>query len=288
MKQIISILGASGFIGRAMYKYFTEELTSEYTVHGTYFKHRNSEELAYWDARDRSSVREYLLKHRPQFLIVLTGSKDVKRCEEDYAYAHSRNTKPIEDICYVIKRYSLNTRVIFFSTDYVFDGQRGYYSAEDPPNPLTNYGKSNAIAEQILEQSGVDYKIIRASAIMGRGSVFFDWLINAIKNEKEVTLFSDVIFTPTPLPLVTKITDEIIKRYETISMKIHLVGEKHISRYEFGKLVAGFIKGSKANVVPGPAPSLYPKNLTLLQSDIVKKYQTITLKDFLANEVNYD
>jgi dTDP-4-dehydrorhamnose reductase len=288
VKQTISILGASGFIGRAIYKYFTEELLSAYTVHGTYFEHRNSEKLAYLDVRDRSSVEEYLLKHRPKFLIVLTGSKDTKRCEEDYAYAYSRNTKPIEDICYVIKRYRLDTRVIFFSTDYVFDGQSGCYSANALPNPSTSYGKSNAIAEHILEQSGADYKIIRASAVMGRGGVFFDWLINAIKNEKEVALFGDIIFTPTPIPLVTKITAEIIRGYETVDSKIHLVGEKHISRYEFGKLVAGLIKGHKANLISGLAPPLYPKKLTLLQSDIVKKHQIITLEEFLADEVGYD
>ena len=229
---------------------------------------------------------------RTIFILLLAGSKDVKKCEQDYSFAYQLNTLPIESIINIIKQRNLNTKPIFFSTDYVFDGEEGNYTTKDIPNPITNYGKTKLLAERVLFESNIDFKIIRTGAVMGKNGIFFDWLIRALNTENDVSIFENVFFSPTPIQLLNEMVCALILNYEKIPEKLlHIVGDQRLNRYQFAMMISRLVETKCANLVPENAnleQSLFHKDLSLNQSDFVRERQTKSLDEYLENEVYHD
>lgn len=288
MKPVISVIGASGFLGSALMPELKKSYP-DYDVKGTFYNHNISGDLEYLDICDKELLKKYMLTLKPEFLFLIAGSKDLKRCEEDYDYAYRINTRPTIDIVDIIEEYKLDTHLFFFSTDYVFDGVTGHYTDQDLPNPGTNYGKSNYDAEKYLLDSPVSYTIIRTSAVMGRGSRFFDWLLAAFKSGQELDLFDDVYFTPTPLSLVIDISIILINSISNAPAIIHLVGSHSYSRYEFGLKLASLLKVSdKVKIVPSKSVDIFQKNLTMVQSEITRLNQHQNIDSFILESAQSD
>lgn len=291
MKKIV-IIGASGFIGSTMFNYLSQKLSNDYVVKGTYFSNKRANELQYMDITDSKRIEHYLLMEKPDFILMLAGSKDVKKCEMDYSFAYKMNTQPVEFIVDTIKKHELDTKLIFFSTDYVFDGEEGNYTTKDIPNPITNYGKTKLLAERVLFESNIDFKIIRTGAVMGKNGIFFDWLLRALNIENNVSVFDNVFFSPTPIQLLNEIVCALILNYENIPEKLlHIVGDQRLNRYQFAMMISRLIKTKCAYLIPENAnleQSLFHKDLSLNQSDFVRERQTKSLDEYLENEVYHD
>lgn len=291
MKKIV-IIGASGFIGSALFNYLSQKLSSDYVVKGTYFSNKKADELLYLDITDSEQIEQYLLIEKPDFILMLAGNKDVKKCEMDYSFAYQMNTQPVECIVDAIKKHELDTKLIFFSTDYVFDGEKGNYTNKDIPNPITNYGKTKLLAERVLFESNIDFKIIRTGAVMGKNGIFFDWLLRALNIENNVSVFDNVFFSPTPIQLLNEIVCALILNYENIPEKLlHIVGDQRLNRYQFAMMISRLVETKCANLVPENAnfeQSLFHKDLSLNQSDFVRERQTKSLDEYLENEVYHD
>jgi len=291
--MIVSIIGASGFIGRHLIDYLKISCGSlDYKIVGTYFSTKK-DGCEFLDVRNEKSIMRYLDKIKPDYILLLAGTKDVKKCEQSWEYAYTINTKPIENFCGAIKILGLETRMIFFSSDYVFDGTRGNYSEVDLPNPITNYGKSKFFAEKILMDSQIEFKIIRTAAVMGKGALFFDWLLDNLIWGQKIYLYSNVYFSPTPINFLCYIIKKILTDYEKIGNKIiHLVGEKRMSRYEFGILVRNLMNlENKLVIIPQVAnfdATYFQKDLSMTQSDFVKKNQIMALQDYMLQIIRGD
>ena len=61
----------------------------------------------------------------------------------------------------------MNSKLIYISTEYVFDGKKGHFRETDPPNPLNYYGKSKLQAEKIVLTGNNDNTVLRTSVIYG-------------------------------------------------------------------------------------------------------------------------
>ena len=218
---------------------------------------------------------------------MLAGSKDIKKCEIDPLFSYQINTKPVENISQIIIKHNLDTKLLFFSTDYVFNGKCGRYKSTSDTGPCTNYGKSNLLAEKLLTTSNINYKIIRTGAVMGQGSLFFDWLTTSLKNNRSVSLFDNSFYSPTPVFLLNEIIHNIILNYNTIPQKIiHLVGEQRLSRYEFGIIIQKLMNKHKLILSEHIDQPTFQKDLSLIQSDFVKQHQSKTLIEYLKLEIS--
>src|SRR3989338_3835167 len=83
--------------------------------------------------------------------------------KEGWHYTY-RNVKNVIDALQKTTR----GKMVFFSTDYLFDGKDGPYSEDAKPNPLNVYGKLKLECEQEIQKSGLDYLIIRTTGVFGR------------------------------------------------------------------------------------------------------------------------
>ncbi len=282
----VAIIGASGFIGGHLYDYFKKQ---NIDVIGTFFKHQKKDEYVYLDATDKKLVEKFLIEGEFDFIILTSGNKNVKECENNYELAYQLNVKLVENIISALCKIT-KSRLLVFSSDYVFNGDVGNYRDTDIPKPKTNYGKTKLIAENLLLNSPIYYKIIRTSAVMSKGGVFFDWLIKSLSFEKELKLFSNVYFTPTPISFLCGNISLLVREYANLNSKIfHIVGEKKLSRFDFGKMCKKYIKSSPTFLINEKYNSndyLFQYDLSMFQSDFVKKYQTKNFKQYIKCEIN--
>ncbi|MDR1874832.1 MAG: sugar nucleotide-binding protein [Synergistaceae bacterium] len=282
----VLLVGASSFLGHALFRGLAAE--RGVLTRGTCFSNHTDASFAPLDITSAPQIEKILDREAPDCILWVAGNKDLKKCQEDYDFAYRINTRPVLDLTECLARGKQKSRVLFISTDYVFDGKKGAYKDTDAPMPVTNYGKTNALAEELLLNSGVDFKIVRTAAVMGQGGQFFDWLIKSLLKNEELSLYSNVIFSPTPMNLLVQAFIDLILNYDAFQQKIlHLVGDVPMSRYTFGKLVAGIL-GSRSVLVPSQvdfSSVLFQENLSLVPSPCMKKYNNVSFKERLADEV---
>jgi dTDP-4-dehydrorhamnose reductase len=268
----VNIIGGNSIIGSFLYG----QLKKYFIINGTYFNHQSEQCKFYLDITDRNSIEKTLPFFDDSTVIFLSALKNIKACEENYELAYKLNTIPIKYIIEIIQEQKLNIKLLFFSTDYVFEGNTGYYAPHSPINPKTNYGKTKAAAEQLLANSSLEFKIVRTSAVIGLQSPFFLWLKNAIEDEIEISLYNNVYFTPTPINFLSDMIINVIKNYKNVSDRIlHIVGEQRFSRYEFAEKINHLLKGNGkfVSVEKDLSDSTFQYDLSLVQSSCIKDMQ---------------
>jgi dTDP-4-dehydrorhamnose reductase len=181
----IIILGAGGRLGAALLR----EYRDKFDVAG--FNHTQL------DLSDLGAVREKLLKASFDVLINAAGFTKVDLCETqpDRAFViNSDAPRVVAEIC-----DEKNARLIHFSTDYVFDGdKREPYTEEDEANPISVYGESKLAGESNVLAVQYQNLVVRVSWVFGpdRPS-FIDAMVQQAQKNDEVDAVADKFSTPT-------------------------------------------------------------------------------------------
>ena len=265
----ILIIGASGFVGQYLYNQLYNIKSID--LYGTY---HNSElsGLIKFNYKKKESFK-IISKIIPDIIIWAAGEKNLKKTELSLSSTLDDNLYPfitLIDSEYISKR----TKIIFISSDYVFDGSKGGYTILDKTNPKSFYGKSKDMSEKYLIDNHKNYNIIRAGGIIGDGSAFLKWLIKSFREDNSIELF-DNIFSPTPIINIFNCIADILNNIIDDKI-IHITGNSDISRYEFGLLVSEILN-SKI--------SLIKKNY--LESEL-KLYKDLSLKSSFFSKKNIE
>ena len=235
----ILVTGASGLLGRELVSQLL--LDKENSVIALYnrnpipIKHKRLIKIKI-DITYKTLLEDLLFKLKPDVIVHAAAYTDVDGCEINRHIAWNVNveaTKSIMKIAKVIKSY-----VIYISTDYVFDGNKGLYSEQDVPNPVNFYGLTKLISEEIVRSSGIFYTIVRPSAIYGFGGrrkSFAEYVIENLRKNSVVRALIDQYVSPIYNVLLAKALTEVMNLRPMGT--IHIAGE-WISRYEFAKKMA--------------------------------------------------
>jgi dTDP-4-dehydrorhamnose reductase len=128
---------------------------------------------------------------------------------------------------------------IFFSTDLVFDGAKGNYVEDDPPNPLSTYAETKMAAEETVRRHP-RHCIVRISLTGGispkgdRG--FNEEMKNAWRQGKTLNLFVDEYRCPSAAEVIGRAVWELAAQHAVGIF--HLCGAERLSRYQIGELLA--------------------------------------------------
>ena len=196
MAKKICVIGASSFIGRQVFQ--TLRHTSAcggMEVLGTYFSSAMLE-CDYLDITDAEAVRSYLATNEPDEVVLVAGIKDVRACEADESLAMMLNLDPVETMCNAIVESDMSTRLLYISSDYVFDAKQGNYCVDSPVNPTTAYGRSKVLAEDRVLRGDIFGCVIRTAAVMGCSDGFLNWLVGTLEKPDTVKLFGNSFFRP--------------------------------------------------------------------------------------------
>jgi dTDP-4-dehydrorhamnose reductase len=181
----IVIVGAGGRLGAAL----TREYRDKFDLTG--FNH------AQLDLSNLDKTREKLLETDFDILINAAAFTNVDLCETEPEQAFRINAEApriLAEIC-----GEKNSRLIHFSTDYVFDGEkREPYTEEDEANPISVYGESKLAGEKNVLAAQGRHLVVRVSWVFGpdRPS-FIDGMIKRAQESEEIDAVADKISTPT-------------------------------------------------------------------------------------------
>lgn len=216
----ILIFGSSGLLGSALinelknigYKLFLpqrEVLNSE-----------NSVEL----------IMDLILKEGITKIINLIANTNVDNCEEFPLKAYQSNVQILEKFIDVFAKTGIH--LIHLSTDQVYFGKGPHF--EDNPNPCNVYALTKYLSEYVA--SKVNSTILRTNftgkSLLKNRTSFSDWIVDSIKNKKEIKLFNDIYFSPLSIKDLCKYIEIVI---ESKNRGLYNLGSRDsISKAEFG------------------------------------------------------
>jgi dTDP-4-dehydrorhamnose reductase len=162
----VLVIGGSGFIGQYLMSQLRDK--PEYQVSGTYNSRMVRDGCGNWykvDLTEERGLDRVFELVNPQVVVLLAAMADVGACQRDYQLATNLNffgTKNVTSLCDTYR-----ARLVFLSTEYVFDGARGNYREDETPAPTTHYGQTKWEAEQAVSQCSSSWSVIRTSLVYG-------------------------------------------------------------------------------------------------------------------------
>ena len=180
----VTLFGASGLLGQAL----AQELSAEQL---TALSSRDA------DLRDHARVRAVIHDFRPEWILLSAAYTDVDGCESNRDLAFAVNCEGAINVAEAARE--AGSRLLFLSTDYVFDGsKRSPYEISDARNPASVYGESKACAEERLLEILPEVCIARTSWLFGHGGKCFPATILKLASTRpEISVVNDQRGSPT-------------------------------------------------------------------------------------------
>ncbi len=177
--------------------------------------------------------RSYGGRDQPDVVIHCAGYTDVDGATSEPELAQRHNALATEKVAVFCAERG--AKLIYISTDYVFDGTRGSpYSEEDAPNPINAYGRSKLAGERAAQQIAADCLIVRTQWMFGPGGRnFVAAIIDHARHGGEVGGVVDEIGSPTYTRDMAGALWELVA--EPISGIIHLTNSGYCSRAELAR-----------------------------------------------------
>lgn len=241
--QTVLITGANGFVG----SYLTRRLLDDYRVIATGrgecrldINHKNFYYKSL-DFTEENEVGAILSAYQPELIIHSGAMSKPDDCEGDRDGAYKTN---VTATGYLLKAAArLKSFFLFLSTDFIFSGEEGMYSEDDPAAPVNYYGLTKLQAEELVKQYPYDWSIVRTVLVYGdprggRGNIL-TMVANNLKAGMSLKIFNDQVRTPTYVEdLAQGIKTIIDKRATGI---FHLSGEDVRTPYEMAVEAADYL-----------------------------------------------
>jgi dTDP-4-dehydrorhamnose reductase len=147
---------------------------------------------------------------RADVIVHLAALTNVDGCEEDPAAATRINHLGTRNVADAASRWG--ARLIYVSTDYVFDGHKqGEYDESDAPDPVNVYGRTKLAGESEVMRAA-DRWVVRSSWIFGDGHNFIRTVIDRAREGLPLRIVDDQIGRPTSATAVAAAVKELIDR----------------------------------------------------------------------------
>jgi dTDP-4-dehydrorhamnose reductase len=180
----VTVFGSSGLLGQALVQELKDEQLTALSSTDA-------------DLRDPARIQEVIRASRPDWIVLSAAYTDVDGCESNRDLAFAVNCEGAINVAQAARE--AGSRLIFPSTDYVFDGTKGSpYEANDARNPINVYGESKARAEERLLEVLPDICIVRTSWLFGPGGKCFPaTILKLAASRPEISVVNDQRACPT-------------------------------------------------------------------------------------------
>ena len=235
----ILVIGGSGFIGR----YLARRLggVAGHEVFCTFRSRPPGDDANHWyqlELTDPVALEKLFGLIRPEVVVHLAALADVGTAEREPERAAAVNSVATAAIARHCEAFG--ARLVFVSTEYVFDGQRGFYREGEPPNPTTQYGRTKRDGERTVASLSSYWSILRTSIVYGwpapGGRNFVPWLIDRLHRGEAYVGSTQVMRTPV---YMEHLVDGIVRLVEDFYPGVHhMAGRDWVSMYDFASAVA--------------------------------------------------
>jgi len=249
------VIGASGQVGGELMRVISARGRE---VAGTYCGCKVPG-LSLLDIRDVDQVTACIEKHNPQRIYLTSSLTHVDGCQTHPKEGYAVNVQGVLNVIQAADRVEAD--IVYFSSDYVFDGQAGPYREDDTSCPINEYGKQKCLAEQAILLRRHDL-VIRTTLVYGwerQGKNFVARFVEALKNGNTCKVPDDQFGTPTYTP---DLAEAVVQLAEAGADGIyHVAGTELASRYEFALEAAqafgldrSLVQGISTHELNLPAP----------------------------------
>ncbi len=216
----ITIFGATGLLGKALVREWKDD---EVTGFGS----------SDGDIRDEKQVSNLVQRARPDWIVLAAAYTDVDGCETNRDLAFDVNCRGAINVARAAKQHG--SRLLFLSTDYVFDGTKTTpYATDDPRSPRSVYGQSKAEAEVQLGEIIPECCIVRTSWLFGRGGKCFpDTILKLAETRPELEVVGDQRGSPTYSIDLARAIIQLCR--QGTSGIVHATNRGECSWYEFAR-----------------------------------------------------
>lgn len=215
------------------------------------------------DLADPVSIRAALDKVKPDLIVNAAAYTDVDKAENERDLAMAVNG--LAPGILAEEARNRGAALIHYSTDYVFDGEKGSpYTEEDQPNPLNWYGQTKLAGERAVQAADISYLIFRTSWVYSlRRPCFVTKVLAWARTHEVLRIVDDQVSTPTWARTLAQATAQVVAqgRGDPLGWLAEKRGLYHLtdggscSRYEWAREIIR-LAGFGDRVVTQPASSL--------------------------------
>jgi dTDP-4-dehydrorhamnose reductase len=238
MRRIL-VIGAKGMLGRDLMD----------ILRSTFLK----DEIIGWDIEEMDIRKEdesinKVEKLRPEVVIHIAAYTDVDGCELNQEKAFAVNAEGTKHVALAASK--CDAKMVYLSTDYVFDGEKGEpYLESDPPHPLNVYGHSKLRGERYVQEGVKDFLVIRTQWLYGPfGRNFVDSILQEATVKGALSIVNDQVGSPTYTIDLARAISELI-RVEARGI-FHVTNSDFCSWYAFAETVLKLSGVNRVKVLP--------------------------------------
>jgi dTDP-4-dehydrorhamnose reductase len=237
MKRMM-IIGGSGLLG----SHLVNRAKNEYEVVATFNGHSIEIEKARsipLDITDQEETENMVNQEKPDFIILSAAQRNVDFCEKNPEIANKVNIEGARNVAKAAE--IIQTKLVYLSTDLVFDGEKESYLEGDDTNPINHYGMTKLGGEIEVQDACGDYAIARVSVLYDwnlyeHNTNFIAWILDNLKKGKPLALFTDQFRNATYVKNACDALIAICKKDE--KGIFHVAGKRCVDRHYMGKKVA--------------------------------------------------
>lgn len=193
----IFIVGASGLVGSNCLNYLSEKGNE---CIGTYFSYA-AKNTVFFDTLNLDNPNNFDVdKFQPEVIIHCGALTHVDYCEQNEEESYKYSIVSTENVIQLAKKFS--SRLVFISTDYIFDGKNGPYDEQAIAQPISVYGRHKWEAEQLVRNSQLENIVLRITNVYGdeeRGKNFVARIIDQAIHGQHLTLKLPIDQYATPI-----------------------------------------------------------------------------------------
>jgi len=231
--QKILVTGGNGLLGSKIVKLAQTMYECVPTYHTSALL-SNSLKL---DVTSKEEVFHIFKMVKPNVIIHVAAETNVDKCETDRNWAWKVNVEGTANVAEACSE--MNVKLVYVSTDYVFDGEKGLYTEQDKPYPVNYYGLTKLKGEDFVRERCKNHLIARTSVLSGWHpwkKNFATWAIEELRCEKEVEVVDDHFNSPTLADNLAEVLVEMLEK--DLCGTYHTAGSERISRYKFVAKIA--------------------------------------------------
>jgi len=216
----VAVIGGTGLLGRAIAAAW----------HGDDLQLAGSRDA---DIRDPRQAESFVARHRPDRVVLAAAISQVDECERDPDQAELVNHAGAVHVAEACRKHGV--RMIFLSTDYVFDGsKRSPYEVGDPVAPLSVYGRTKAAAERDVQRILPGSCIVRVSWLFGaEKKCFANTVLDWAESGERVRALADQVSIPNYSHDVARALAALV--HAGAQGTVHITNPNAVSRYDFSR-----------------------------------------------------
>ena len=243
MKTILTT-GSNGLLGQKL----TEKILAEDRVKliatskgANRYPTENGYDYAEMDILNPDQVKSVIEKYKPDAIIHTAAMTNVDTAEANKELCHQLNVDAVQTLLSLCEERDI--QLIHLSTDFVFDGADGPYREEDAVNPVSYYGESKVLAEEMLTSSNANWTILRTILVYGitndmsRSNIVL-WAKGALEKGLPINVVNDQWRMPT---LAEDLAEACLLAVEKNARGIyHVSGKDYMSIADLVRKVADY------------------------------------------------